>query len=149
MKMKKVILGLGILLLVLVIFVAVLSQSIREKSTTASSAISNSSEFKWNTDLNAALQEAKTTNKSVFIDFYADWCPYCRELDENTLNDPNVKQKLVQNYLLVKVNVDQNPTPTSIYKVYSLPTILILNAEGHEVNRIEGYQSPNELLSQI
>jgi thiol:disulfide interchange protein DsbD len=148
-KMNKVVLGLGILLLVLIVFVAVMSQSLREKSVTASSNVSSSSESKWNTDLNAALQEAKKSNKTVFVDFYADWCPYCRELDEKTFSDPQVQQKLVQNYIMVKINVDQNPTPSSEYKVYSLPTLLVLSADGQEIRRIEGYQAPVQLLSQI
>ena len=147
--MNKLVFGLGIFLLLLIVFVAVMSHSLREKSFTASSTVSSSSEFKWNTDLNAALEEAKKTKKSVFVDFYADWCPYCRELDENTFNDPQVQQKLVQNYLLVKINVDQNPAPSSKYKVYSLPTLIVLSADGQEMRRIEGYQDPAQLLSQI
>jgi len=146
--MKKVGI-LGIFLLVLIVFVAVMSQTIRDKSVIASSNVSSSSEFKWNTDLSATLQDAKKINKSVFVDFYADWCPYCRELDENTFSDPQIQQKLVQNYLLVKINVDQNPASSSQYKVYSLPTLLVLNPDGQEMRRIEGYQGPDQLLSQI
>jgi thiol:disulfide interchange protein DsbD len=102
-----------------------------------------------NGDLNNALAEAKNTNKYVFIDFYADWCTYCRQMEENTYTDPQVQQKISQNYVFVKIDTNNNPEVSSNYKVYGLPTIIILNSNGQEVKRIEGYQSPTQLLSQI
>jgi thioredoxin 1 len=141
--MNKVVLGLGILLVMVIVVFAVFSQSSQEKQ------VSSSSSLKWNIDLNAALQEAKNTNKMVFVDFYADWCPYCKKLDENTFTDPTVQQKLTQSYVLLKIDTEKNPGASSQYQIYGLPTMLVLNADGQEIKRIEGYQTPDQLLSQL
>lgn len=105
--------------------------------------------LEWSTDLNSALQEARNTDKNVFIDFYADWCPYCKELDEKTFQDTGVQDKLSQNYVAVKINTDDNPELASQYKVYSLPTLVILNSDGQEVKRYSGYISADDLLNKL
>ena len=109
----------------------------------------NKSSIQWGTDYNKAVQEAKNTNKNIFIDFYAGWCAYCIEMDEVTYASPQVKEKLTQNYVLLKVDVDKNPEISQKYQAYSLPTIVILDSNGNEINRIIGYQSPEQLLAQI
>lgn len=102
----------------------------------------------WNTDLNSALTTAKNINKPVLVDFYASWCTYCREMDENTFQDPRVKQKL-SDYVLVKINGDQNPDLVKKYQIYGYPTILILDSNGNIIKTISGYQSPDNFLTMI
>jgi thiol:disulfide interchange protein DsbD len=70
-------------------------------------------------------------------------------MDEVTYTDPQVVEKLTQNYVLVKINVDDNPDLSSQYQAYSLPTMVILDSDGNEINRIIGYQTPEQLLDQI
>ncbi len=103
--------------------------------------------IQWNTDLNAAFGLAQKSNKLVFADFYADWCGYCKQLDEDTFVNQNVKQKFAQSYVLVKINVDQNPELASKYQVYSLPTLIIMDSNGNVIKRQEGFVSAGELLN--
>lgn len=117
-----------------------------------SSQVSNEGQIQqttieWNTDFNSALTAAQKSNKLVFVDFYADWCKYCQELDEKTYPDPGVQQSLAQKYVTVKVNVDKNPDLATKYKIYGLPTLVIMDANGNEIKRVEGYQTPSELIS--
>lgn len=107
------------------------------------------SSIKWDNDYNHAVQEAKNTNKKIFVYFYADWCAYCTQMDEVTYASSEVKEKLTQNYVLLKLDVDANPQLSQKYQAYSLPTIIILDSNGQEINRIIGYQSPEQLLNQI
>jgi len=102
--------------------------------------------LQWNTDLNSALKLAEKSNKLVFVDFYADWCSYCKQLDEYTFTDPNVQARFSQSYVLVKVNIDKNPDLASQYKVYGLPTLVVMDANGNEIKRQEGFVDPDELL---
>ncbi|MCE7697480.1 MAG: thioredoxin family protein [Methanobacterium paludis] len=138
--MKKLFLGLGIILVVVMMVLMVLNQS-----NTASNQ--THVDITWHTDLNSSLQEAKNTNKPVFIDFYENGCTYCKQLDEQTLSDSGVKEKLSQGYVMVKINTDQNPDLASQYKIYELPTLVILNSNGQEIKRQEGYLTVDQLLN--
>jgi thioredoxin 1 len=103
--------------------------------------------LEWNTDMNSAFKLAQKSNKLVFVDFYADWCGYCKQLDSDTFANQNVKQKFAQRYVLVKINVDQNPELASKYQVYGLPTIVIMDSNGNIIKRQEGFLSAGELLN--
>ncbi len=141
--MKKLLLILGIVIAAVLVIYAVSSSQNNNDSQ------SQTVNLKWYTDINPALQEAQKTNKQVFIDFYADWCPYCKELDKNTFPDPKVSAILAQKYVLVKINTDQNPALASQYQVYGLPTMVILNSNGQEIKRITGYVTPEQMLNQL
>lgn len=136
---------IGIVVIIISLLVLVLSIH----TLTSNETESNTSSIQWGNDLNQAMEEAKKSNKTIFIDFYADWCSYCGEMDEETFTDPQVKEKLTLNYVLLKVDVDKNPDLSSKYRAYSLPTIVIVDSSGNEIKRIIGYQTPEQLLSQI
>jgi thiol:disulfide interchange protein DsbD len=141
--MNKYFIAIAIIIIsLLVVGVAVSSLNSNKTTDTTPS-------LQWGTDLNQVMQEAKASNKSIFVDFYADWCAYCVEMDEVTYQDPQVKEKLTENYVLLKLNVDDNPELSQKYRAYGLPIMIILDSNGNEINRIIGYQSPQQLLSQI
>jgi thiol:disulfide interchange protein DsbD len=104
--------------------------------------------LKWHTDLNSALNTAQSTNKMVLVDVYAPWCSWCKEMDKNTYQNPQVQQKL-SNYVLLKVNGDENPDFMKKYQIYGYPTVLILDSSGNLVNTISGYQSPEDFINMI
>jgi thioredoxin 1 len=145
---QKMLILLGVVVLgVLVVFmisnIEKSSKQLQIQTQTQSTTIN------WSTDLNSALKTAQKSNKLVFVDFYANWCEYCQELDEKTYPDQGVQQILSQKYVPVKVNVDNNPDLASKYNVYGLPTLVILDANGNEIKRVEGYQTPSELRSML
>ncbi len=136
-------------ILIAVIFISLLVVGIALSPSTNNGSTDPTSSLKWGTDLNQATQVAKDTNKKIFVYFSSDWCAYCIEMDEVTYQNTQVIEKLTQNYVLLKVNVDENPELSQKYQAYSLPTIIILDSNSNEINRIIGYQSPQQLLSQI
>jgi thiol-disulfide isomerase/thioredoxin len=86
------------------------------------------------------LEEAKRVNKPVFVEFYAKWCAPCKVMDEEIFTQPTVYNSLNRNFLNVKLNFDLESAKTvaSIYEVTSLPTILMLDAEGVVLQRHTG-----------
>ena len=73
---------------------------------------------------NAAEYDAVLAgNKSVFVDFYADWCGPCKMLgpvvEELAAENPDVK--------FIKVNVDNNPDIAGSYGIMYIPTMLVFN----------------------
>lgn len=142
---QKMLIILGVVVLgVLTIF---LISNLEKSSQTTNESQNQPTTIEWNTDFNSALTAAQKSNKLVFVDFYADWCKYCQELDENTYPDHGIQQRFAQKYVTVKVNVDKNPDLASKYKIYGLPTLVIMDANGNEIKRVEGYQTPSELIS--
>lgn len=142
---QKILLILGIVILGVLIVFAVIN--LEKTSKTQNSGQTNQTTIQWNYNLNSAMNTAQKSNKLLIVDFYADWCGYCKQLDEKTYSDEKVKQVMAHKYVAVKVNVDQNPDLASKYGVYGLPTLIIMNSNGDEIKRLEGYQSPSQLLS--
>ncbi len=100
-------------------------------------------------DLNAALALAEETGKPVFIDLYADWCRPCVMLSEEYFSRDDYKEVLSQ-CILLKVNVDNNPELAQRYRAQSIPTLILADASGNEIDRITGVMgSPEDFLPMI
>lgn len=130
-------------------FIALNSSNSNKQSLDANTTSKSSSEIKWYTNLDSAIKEAQNTNKQIFAVFSASWCPACQQLESETLVDDNVKQKISQNYVAVKIDVDTNPELSSKYGIYSIPTIVFMNSNGEVIKKIEGYQSPDQLSGSL
>jgi thioredoxin len=145
--MKKMLLVLGIVVICIIATYTIsnIDKIFKPQNKTQDQQIN----LQWNTDLNSALKIAKKSNKLVFVDFYADWCGYCKQLDEDTFTDPNVQERFSQGYIIVKVNTDKNPDLASQYKVFGLPTLVIIDSNGNEIKRQEGFVDPDELLNML
>lgn len=140
--MNNRILAFGVIMAVVVFVLLILFLSPEKNKTVEQGSLN------WNNDLNSALTMAQNANKPVLVDFYASWCTYCREMDENTFMDPQVQQKL-SGYILVKINGDQNPELLKKYQIYGYPTILLLDSNGNVIKTISGYQSPDNFVNMI
>jgi thiol:disulfide interchange protein len=105
----------------------------------------------WVTDWDTALSRAKKENKVVVVDFYADWCVWCRRLDSTTYRDPAVVRFLAEKTVPLKLNVEGSPgrALANKYGVDGLPTIVILGADGREVGRIPGYMPADRFLETV
>lgn len=144
--------NLIILVALIVVFLlggVILFTSFNDTDSSADFSADSDGDVKWYTDLNSAISEAQKTNKPIFAVFSASWCPACQQLESDTLTNPQVKQKLAQGYVAVKIDSDSNPELSSQYEVYGLPTIIIMDSEGAEIKKLIGYQSPDQLLSSI
>jgi thiol:disulfide interchange protein DsbD len=83
------------------------------------------------------LVEARKLKKPVIIDFYADWCAPCRELDEITFHDPEIVKQAKRDFIMIKVDLTRkgNPVHESLlrqYKVKGVPTVVFLDHQGKE-----------------
>lgn len=146
----KISLKIGVIAAFLIVVIAggVIALNISDSGNQTTNTSSNSSpELKWRTNFDSAISEAQNTNKQIFVVFSASWCPACQQLESETLVDEKVIPKLSQDYVPVKIDVDTNPELSSKYGVYSIPTLIIMNSNGDEIKRMEGYQSPDQLSS--
>lgn len=99
----------------------------------------------WMTDLPAAVAKAKVQGKPMLIDFYADWCSWCKRMDLETYADIQVAE-LAKEFVCVKIDTTQQPNVAQEYKVQGLPTTLFLTAEAEKIDIIAGYMPPEDFL---
>jgi len=101
------------------------------------------------------LQERlKAPGKPVMLDFYADWCVSCKEMESFTFSDPKVRTQL-DGMLLLQADVTaNNETDRALLKRFSLfgpPGIVFFDPQGREIRglRVIGYQNPERFLKTL
>ncbi len=97
---------------------------------------------KYETSLNA--------NHKILIDFYADWCIPCKELDAKTFTDAKViaAAKDFDTYKvdMTKTMSDETERIRKKFNIKGMPTVLIFNSNGVEVRRLTGFVEPEEFF---
>lgn len=99
----------------------------------------------WVDGLAPGLARAKTENKPVMVDFSADWCTFCKKLDEQTWPDAQVRG-LAMKFVAVKVDVDKDQAAATQYGASSIPLIVFLKPDGTEIARNAGFVEPAEMI---
>ena len=101
------------------------------------------------TDLNKAISDAQSQNKSILLIFDQDGCYYCDLLKENTLSNKELISKLNDGYITVIVDINKNPQLAAKYQVFGTPTMIFLDSNQKQIGKIDGYVEANEFLDYI
>ncbi|MBI4358677.1 MAG: thioredoxin family protein [Candidatus Omnitrophica bacterium] len=101
------------------------------------------------------ITSAKQSGKPVIIDFFADWCLPCHELERYTYTNEGVIRAL-ESFTRLKVDATDPTTPEALepierFEVLGVPTVLFLDPKGGEVpgSRITGYVPPKKFLRNL
>ena len=77
----------------------------------------------------AALAAARASGKPILVDFFAEWCAACKELDAHTFSDPDVQRAVTEQFVPLKIDAteanDESDRLTEKYGVPGLPTVLM------------------------
>ncbi len=103
-------------------------------------------------DLTREVQAAAAAHQPVMLDFYADWCTSCKEMQRYTFTDPGVRDALKSVRLLradVTANSPEDQALLHQFQIYGPPTIAIYDAHGHEHQeyRVVGYMKAPEFAA--
>lgn len=101
------------------------------------------------------LAQAQKDGKPVFIDFSANWCLPCKELEIKTFSDPRVHSAL-KDFVLLKADLTEfSSGPVEelkkTYGIMGVPTLIFLGPDGKEIKklRIVGFESADDLLKAL
>jgi thiol:disulfide interchange protein DsbD len=102
----------------------------------------------WEHFTNEAYETALNNHRKIVIDFYADWCIPCKELDGITFADKKVID-LMKDFVALKVDMtksasDETEKIRKKFNIVGMPTIIFFNSEGKEVERLTGFVPPEE-----
>ena len=104
--------------------------------------------------LKALETRIAAAGRPVMLDFYADWCVSCKEMEAFTFSDPAVAQRMAQ-MLLLQVDVTRNSTEDRAilkrFKLFGPPGIIFFDASGRELEngRVIGFQPAEEFVRSL
>jgi thiol:disulfide interchange protein DsbD len=107
---------------------------------------------KGRTGLDAALDEARRADKPVLVDFYADWCVECKQIERRTLSDVAVRRAL-QDWVLLRADVTENDDVDKdllqSLHLFGPPALLFFQGSTDERRdlRIVGFADSDRLLT--
>lgn len=101
-------------------------------------------------ELDAKL--ASAGGKPLLLDFYADWCVSCKEMDESTFGNARVADKLNQ-FVLIRADVTANSAEQQAllkrFGLFGPPGIILFNGQGREADRIIGFMEAEPFLARL
>ena len=102
--------------------------------------------------LEQAFVIAKQNDKKIMIDFYTDWCAPCKLLDSVIFQDSTISSFINSNYISIKIDAEKGSGPDIMAKFKipkSYPTVLLLNYDAVEIDRINGLGPKEQFLNNI
>ena len=102
----------------------------------------------YNGSLNMAKEKAAEEGKLYFVQFTASWCEPCNWMDEVTYKDPQLIAYINENYIPVKIDIDDFDgfAYKQMYDIRMLPSVLVFSSEGKLLNKYEEALAPLKML---
>jgi len=99
------------------------------------------------------LAEAAAAGRPAIVDFWAEWCAQCKELDHKTWVDPAVHAE-GQRFTRVKMDMtrsetDWAKTQNADYAVVGMPTVILYDSQGREARRFVGFRKAGAVLEMM
>jgi len=111
-------------------------------------------------DFNDGLAKAKSEGKPIFLEFYTDWCIYCKKFQRETIQDKNVSQRLSKNFAYVRLNAENSDNQisydgksyssvelTQAFGVTAFPSLVFLDSEGKPITMLAGFVPPSRFTT--
>ena len=105
----------------------------------------------WLTSLDEALELAAETHRQILVDLWADWCTWCKRLEEDVFSTPEF-QEYAQRFVLLRVDTEDGEEGTRLrerFQIDSLPTMLILTADQVKAGELQGYLKTEPFIQSL
>jgi thioredoxin-related protein len=87
----------------------------------------------------AGMSRSRFEKKKVFLYFYAEWCAYCRDMDNKTFKDPAVIGTLNRSFIPIRVDSDREQAAATLFRVKGLPDSWFLGESGDIIGHRPGF----------
>lgn len=102
----------------------------------------------WESDWNKAFAKAKDQNQLVFVDFFATWCGPCQMMERTVFRLPDVKKRM-SDFVLLRVDVDQNHQIAVRQAVSAYPTYIVFDPGQRQRFRFFGARLPQQFRTTL
>ncbi|MGZ3336068.1 MAG: thioredoxin family protein [Isosphaeraceae bacterium] len=99
----------------------------------------------WRTDYARALEEARTRNQLLWIQFTAPWCPNCTRMEQDSFAHPAIREHARRSFVPVKLRSDVNEQLALSFELSGLPATVIVAPSRQVILVRQGYLGPGEL----
>ena len=98
-----------------------------------------------------AMKQSSSEGKLLFIYFHAEWVQLCQWMKTNTFTDPGLARFLNENALFLELNIETSigNAEKQFFKVNALPTMILFDASGNQLVRIDEAMNASNLLSKL
>jgi thioredoxin-related protein len=106
-------------------------------------------ELEWQADWASARRVASEHGKPIMVDFYTDWCYWCKRLERDTYPDRDVA-RLSDRQVSLKLNAEREGRELARkHGVRSYPTIVYFDPQGKEIGRVAGYLAAPQSIQAV
>lgn len=137
------------------------NDSLAQNKTQTSTMIEKTTAKNFTLTFNEGLDKAAKENKNMIVDFYTDWCHWCKVMDEKTFSNDSVAKKLSERFITVRINAEDpnesatfkgrtfnNIELTRAFQVTGFPSLAFISPEHEVITVMPGY-IPAEQFSYI
>jgi len=135
------------------------SEGLQAKSTSASSQQQEQLQVK-SLDFNEGLAKARSEDKPIFVEFYTDWCPYCKKFQLETIRNQKVAAMLAENFAYVRLNAEDsknrvkfqgkslsNVELTNSFGISAYPSLVFLDSKSQPITMLSGFVPPDQFAT--
>ena len=106
----------------------------------------------WERDYEESLKIAQSHQQPIIAYLFTDWCGYCKQMEATTFVNPSVIDDMGDRYVWLRLNAETENDGILVHKKFgitSYPTVLILDHQGAEIDRLEGYFPPDRFQKTV
>ncbi|MFH2094389.1 MAG: DUF255 domain-containing protein, partial [Bacteroidota bacterium] len=102
-------------------------------------------------DWDLALKKAKEGNKMILVDYFTDWCGWCKHMDKTTFSDSAVVKLVNEKFIALKINAekDKGIKLAMKYRVFVFPTFAMYDSQGRLVQKVLGFKDAASFIREL
>jgi thiol-disulfide isomerase/thioredoxin len=105
--------------------------------------------IKWQPDLHTAHGVAVKEQKPILLVFGAEWCGFCKKLEQTTLMEPDLVKYVNDTFVAVHLDADRDSRACEILEVSSLPCSVVLSADADLLEKFVGYLEKGDYYKKL